>query len=292
MRGAGQAVFWAILTSFGFSSCGFVETPGGRGLNANAERKEEEEELEESEAVFFRTLFPLVREYCGDCHNELGGQAPFFAFHHEIKRSHDAVLDSQRQLVRLENPSQSRLVTKARSNHGSWTGDWEADALELQEAIEQWAYDLRIEEEVEPEVIRGTNRVDVPLPSNLSSCSNPINQWNWISFSLNGLVEGLVGAQARLRICKFSGQSYRIAGLEIQSPVSLELSGVRVYLNEVARSVAYLNFLTNRTVQASSSFLSVNLGVDTQGFLPIENLAPNQDKIHLDFDSLRVISIE
>ena len=179
-----KKILWGgFIFSFGvlLSSCGFVQNQGGRAFEAD----EGTSELGESEQAFSETLFSVVRDRCGDCHNEAAGNAPYFAFPNDIQKSHDYLLDLN--LVDLFNPELSRLVTKVRENgHNTWTGDWDADADELQSAVSSWALALGIEEE---EVLTGSNRVTIPAM--ISDCSDSnVTTWTPMNFSLNGIVSG------------------------------------------------------------------------------------------------------
>jgi hypothetical protein len=77
-------------------------------------------------------------ERCGACHNE-GGQSPEFARSDDVNLAYSAAID----LVDLELPSSSRLVTKVGGGHNCWAG---SDAPSLQSCasimttwIENWA---------------------------------------------------------------------------------------------------------------------------------------------------------
>ena len=77
-------------------------------------------------------------ERCGACHND-GGQAPEFARSDDVNLAYSAAID----LVNLEVPGDSRLVTKVGGGHNCWSG---SDAASLQACadvmttwIENWA---------------------------------------------------------------------------------------------------------------------------------------------------------
>lgn len=267
------------------SSCGFVQNPGGRAYDSN--EASSRDELGESERAFSDSLFAVVQDRCGDCHNEVVGQAPYFAFPNDIQKSHDYLLDLK--LVDLSYPELSRLVTKVReTGHNTWSGDWDADADELQSAITSWAEALGIEEK-EEDVVTGTNRMTIPAM--ISDCSNPnVMTWTPMSFSLDGLVSGLTGAQFDLRICQQSDQTYRISDYRISSTIPLEFSGIQVFLNEAFDSAPALNNFESYELTILNNLVLLFPDLpNTADSLSVQD-GPGLDKIHLDFDSIQVIS--
>lgn len=107
----------------------------------NEEEPVEEEVIEEEEVVvlssiegFEQTLFPLVQQNCGGCHAAGNLFIPINPFAQaDVTTSHDAVFDTQ--VVDLNTPSQSRVVTKINGGHQNISTDV-ASAMEL--AIEEW----------------------------------------------------------------------------------------------------------------------------------------------------------
>ena len=86
--------------------------------------------------LFAQSLYPLLRQYCVNCHASTAAQtqSPFFA---------DADLalayDASRKLINLDQPELSRFVARlANEFHNCWS-DCAADATQMQQAIEQIA---------------------------------------------------------------------------------------------------------------------------------------------------------
>ncbi|MGA0164732.1 MAG: hypothetical protein ACO3LE_10905 [Bdellovibrionota bacterium] len=274
-----------FIFSFGvlLSSCGFVQNPGGRAYDSN--EASSRDELGESELAFSDTLFSVVRDRCGDCHNEVSGQAPYFAFPNDIQKSHDNILSLN--LVNLSHPELSRIVNKVKDEgHQTWTGDWEADANELQSAVSSWALALGIEEE---EVLTGSSRVTIPAM--ISDCSNSnVTTWTPMSFSLDGIVSGLTGAQFQLRICQQSDQTYRVSDYRVSTPSSIEFSGIKIHVNEIFDEAPSLNLVDNYELTILNNLvLLFPLQPNTADSLSVQE-GPGVDKIHLDFDLIQIIS--
>jgi len=116
-------------------------------------------------AAFETHLYPVLRTNCQECHasdatNQLP-QAPFLA-DPTSQTAHDAVLPH----VSFAEPDKSRLVIRlAREAHNSWTGNTQADAQVLQDAIQAWADALRAYLPAQP----------TPLPATISEAD--VDAW-------------------------------------------------------------------------------------------------------------------
>lgn len=85
-----------------------------------------------SYAAFEQTVYPITRANCISCHSE---QQPLHAAD-DVAIAHDAVISGFK--VNFSNIPASRLVAKLRDdNHNCW-GVCSENALEMQEAIEEW----------------------------------------------------------------------------------------------------------------------------------------------------------
>ncbi|ACE85564.1 putative lipoprotein [Cellvibrio japonicus Ueda107] len=99
---------------------------------------------------FAATVYPLLTQYCAGCHSESSAtrQQPYLA-------SQDVAVAYQasRSKIRLDNPSQSRLVQRLRADsHNCWSGNCANDANEMQSAIQAFANGIP-EVEVDPDLV-------------------------------------------------------------------------------------------------------------------------------------------
>lgn len=86
--------------------------------------------------LFSTTVYPLLTEYCSDCHSENARipQSPFFASP-TVSTAYSAV----KSKIDLGNPADSRLVVRLRSEfHNCWD-DCAANANEMQAAVQAFA---------------------------------------------------------------------------------------------------------------------------------------------------------
>ena len=100
-------------------------------------------------SLFAGTVYPLVRAHCARCHASDAAtvQSPFFA-----SRNVDEAYAAARSKINLDDPRLSRLVVRLRDEfHNCW-GNCEANADEMQTAIEQFA-DQILPTEVDPSLI-------------------------------------------------------------------------------------------------------------------------------------------
>jgi len=100
-------------------------------------------------SLFAGTVYPLVRAHCARCHASDAAtvQSPFFA-----SRNVDEAYAAARSKINLDDPRLSRLVVRLRDEfHNCW-GNCEANADEMQTAIEQFA-DQILPAEVDPSLI-------------------------------------------------------------------------------------------------------------------------------------------
>lgn len=82
---------------------------------------------------FGTTVYPLLRQYCADCHDETSANpiAPFFA-----NEDVDSAYAAARSRIDLDTPANSRFVVRLRSEfHNCWS-DCASDANEMQAAIQ------------------------------------------------------------------------------------------------------------------------------------------------------------
>ncbi len=88
----------------------------------------------DSVAIFAATLHPITQMRCIPCHNSF--QQPLHAVT-DPNQAHEAIMGSFK--VNFDNVSSSRMVAKLRDeNHNCWTGDCNADSVEIENAINDW----------------------------------------------------------------------------------------------------------------------------------------------------------
>ena len=88
------------------------------------------------QAAFQTGVYVLTRQYCVQCHAGSGPGFPHIA-HPDVETAFRAVVDNQK--VNLTNPSRSRLVRRlADDKHFCWS-NCDANAAEMQAAIQAWA---------------------------------------------------------------------------------------------------------------------------------------------------------
>jgi len=73
---------------------------------------------------------------CGNCHNEVAGQVPLFVRNDDVNLAYDTVLNEA--LVDINQPSQSRLVTKVGGGHNCWVDDPQVCAEIMTTWVENW----------------------------------------------------------------------------------------------------------------------------------------------------------
>lgn len=115
---------------------------------------------------FAKTVYPVLTQYCSRCHSEtaLTKQQPYFAqFDSQITQSnpnyqtiYDANLaiayDAAKTKIRLDNPAQSRLVQRLRSDsHNCWS-DCATNAAEMEAKINLFANSI-LPVEVNPKLV-------------------------------------------------------------------------------------------------------------------------------------------
>lgn len=98
---------------------------------------------------FEATVYPLLTQYCAGCHSESAAtrQQPYFA-----STDVPAAYQAAKSKIRLDNPAQSRLVQRLRTDsHNCWS-DCASNANEMQAAIVAFADGLDAVE-VDPDLV-------------------------------------------------------------------------------------------------------------------------------------------
>ena len=86
--------------------------------------------------AFSSTVYPLLRQYCAECHAGAGPGSPSIA-HPNLDTAFNAVVNSQK--VNLTTPNRSRLVRRLSADfHHCWS-DCVLDGMQMEAAISTWA---------------------------------------------------------------------------------------------------------------------------------------------------------
>lgn len=91
----------------------------------------------EGSPSFATTVYPLLRDNCGNCHYEQGvsqQQAPFFSNPNDVQSSYEAA----KPKINIDVPDQSRLVLRIIEGHNCWS-DCTSDADDMRLEIEAFA---------------------------------------------------------------------------------------------------------------------------------------------------------
>jgi hypothetical protein len=92
--------------------------------------------------LFSTHVYPIVRQYCVDCHNESSStaQSPFF-----VSDNIDKAYQAARQVINLEEPSKSRLVIRLSDEfHNCWS-DCQANSNEMQAGIQALSDEISVD---------------------------------------------------------------------------------------------------------------------------------------------------
>lgn len=103
----------------------------------------------ESPTAFSTTVYPVLTEYCAQCHSEsaLTRQQPYFA-----SSRVDVAYEAAKSRMRLDNPSASRFVQRLSfDGHNCWS-NCSQNAMEMQNAIAAFA-DTIVPITVDPELV-------------------------------------------------------------------------------------------------------------------------------------------
>ncbi|HHJ80166.1 MAG TPA: LamG domain-containing protein, partial [Candidatus Tenderia electrophaga] len=102
-------------------------------------------------SLFASTVYPLLTQYCADCHAESAQipQAPYFSGS-DVDAAYDALKSSYK--LDLDTPANSRLVVRLRNEfHNCWD-DCQANADELEQAIIDFSNGIALTQ-VDPQLI-------------------------------------------------------------------------------------------------------------------------------------------
>ncbi len=141
-RTARHGVARALLATMLFlPGCGAEEgwwlgTPLEVWVNEQLDQAQAAAPTETGLEAFERRVYPLLTDYCVDCHAGSGPGTPSIS-HPDLQTAYDVVVNNQK--VNFGAPEASRLVRRLEpDSHHCWS-DCAADALEMRLAIEAWA---------------------------------------------------------------------------------------------------------------------------------------------------------
>jgi hypothetical protein len=99
--------------------------------------------------LFSTHVYPIVSQYCADCHNESSStaQSPFFASDN-IAKAYEAA----KQVINLEEPNKSRLVIRLSNEfHNCWS-DCQANSAEMAVGIQALSNEINVDV-ISPEMV-------------------------------------------------------------------------------------------------------------------------------------------
>jgi hypothetical protein len=177
-----KIVLLLVITFFVFNQCGNPYTPRPTELKFSGGGDAGVLSTNASLDSFEKTVYRVTRKNCIGCHSS---QNPIHASD-DVKEAHDIVVNQFK--VNFANVPNSRLVAKLRDEaHNCWS-DCSEDALEMQEAIEQWADVVNAQVELEDEeedggattggsnTGSGTTTVVTPGISSLAAFSQTVHE--------------------------------------------------------------------------------------------------------------------
>jgi len=103
----------------------------------------------EGEALFSAHVYPIVNQYCAECHSEAAefAQSPFFASN-DVAQAYEAA----KKVINLDSPTQSRLVVRLGSEfHNCWS-NCQANSTEMANAVTAFSDEIEVDE-ISPEMV-------------------------------------------------------------------------------------------------------------------------------------------
>ena len=102
-------------------------------------------------SLFATTVYPLLTEYCADCHAESAQipQAPYFSSS-DVEAAYDALKSSYK--LDLDTPANSRLVVRLRNEfHNCWD-DCQSNASEIEQAVTDFSNGIGLTQ-IDPQLV-------------------------------------------------------------------------------------------------------------------------------------------
>jgi hypothetical protein len=172
-----KVILLLAFTLLAYNQCGNPYTPRPTELKFSGGGGAGVLSTDASLDSFKKTVYKVTRQNCVSCHST---QNPIHAAD-DVKVAHDIVVNQFK--VNFSNVPNSRLVAKLRDDaHNCWS-DCAENALEMEEAINEWALvvnaQVEVEEDVEEEdgeVGTGTTVVVTPGISSLAAFSQTVHE--------------------------------------------------------------------------------------------------------------------
>ena len=98
---------------------------------------------------FALTVYPLLTAHCAGCHSDTSAtpQSPFFA-----SADVNSAYEAAKSKIDLDNPTNSRFVSRLVGLHNCWTTNCNSDATDMQAAIERFAGAISLTE-IDPALV-------------------------------------------------------------------------------------------------------------------------------------------
>src|SRR5262245_46566506 len=139
-----RALGSAILALAAVACGDFAGTASSGGETSGPSTVFDPTNIPGSRDAFEQHLYPLLTQYCAECHDGSGEGSPSFS-HPTVGTAYNQLLGQSK--VNLADPDRSRIVRKlADETHNCWTNDCDADAMMLQDAIQAWADQINFDD--------------------------------------------------------------------------------------------------------------------------------------------------
>lgn len=224
--------------------------------------------------VFETTVYPITRQRCVGCHNNLN---PRHA-HNDVVQAHNAVIDNG--LVNFENISASRLVERLSvDEHQCWNGNCTANAAQMSAAIQSWKDTLE-------ENNSGGNTSSDPLTTvESSSILAELNGNNstTLTFDLSGNLNTNEQITFQIKVMIYDDFSYKFWDPEIITASSNVLvQNVKLQINGYYNPQHSAYTIVNKTVTPGNGDLA------SHALLALKDQGEAIDKISFKFEVLQI----
>jgi hypothetical protein len=145
MKTTHRAIISTSLLALAALACGdFAGTATSKSETSGPTSVFDPTNIPGSREAFEEHLYPLLTQYCSQCHAGGGEGSPSFS-HPVVATAYSELLGQSK--VNLAEPDRSRIVRKlADESHNCWTSDCAADAMVLQAAVQAWADQIDFDE--------------------------------------------------------------------------------------------------------------------------------------------------
>ena len=223
----------------------------------------------ESVDVFKETVYPITRQRCVGCHNNL---SPRHA-HNDVVQAHNAVVDNG--LVNFNNINASRLVQRLSVDaHQCWNGNCAANAVEMAAAIQTWKDIMAAANNT------GGNTNTDPLTTNESGLS-PGEAL--LTYDLSGMLNVNEQITFQIKVMIYDDYSYKFWDPEIITASSnVQVQNIQLLINGYYNPQHSAYTIVNSTVTPGNGSLA------SHALLALKDQGEAIDKISFKFGVLQI----